>query len=118
MITKSFVLNNIGPFSDWSHAGPYATVWPIMIRLLVREIAEREGIQNPYQLADRTGLKYESCRLLWHGTSRQLNLRTIELLCRTLMIMPGQLFELVPRLGEQVNDEDLRPKSKAKKRSR
>ena len=89
-----------------------------MIRLLVREIAEREGIQNPYQLADRTGLKYESCRLLWQGTSRQLNLRTIELLCRTLMIMPGQLFELVPRLGEPVSDEELHPKSKAKKRSR
>jgi DNA-binding Xre family transcriptional regulator len=91
---------------------------PIMIRLLVREIAEREGIQNPYQLADRTGLKYESCRLIWQGASRQLSLRTIEVLCRTLMIMPGQLFELVPRLGEPVTEEELLTKSKTKKRTR
>lgn len=118
MITKAFIVNEIGLFCGWSPGGPYVTVWPIMIRLLVREIAEREGIQNPYQLADRTGLKYESCRLLWHGTSRQLNLRTIELLCRSLMILPGQLFELVPRLGEAITAEDLQPKSKAKKRSR
>lgn len=89
-----------------------------MIRLLVREIAEREGIQNPYQLADRTGLKYESCRLIWQGVSRQLSLRTIEVLCRTLMIMPGQLFELVPRLGEPVTEEELHAKSKPGRRLR
>lgn len=89
-----------------------------MIRLLVREIAEREGIQNPYQLADRTGLKYESCRLLWQGASQQLNLRTIEAICRTLMVLPGQLFELVPRLGESVTTEELQARGKRKKRTK
>ena len=86
-----------------------------MIRLLVREIAEREGIENPYQLADRTGLKYESCRLLWRGTSRQLNLRTIEALCRTLMVLPGQLFALEPRLGQAVTKEQSGMKNKEMK---
>ena len=73
-----------------------------MIKLLVKEVAEREGIRNALDLAKRSGLHYQTVYSLWRGESKQVGLATIEKLCRTLGVRPGQLFQLDPDLGDSV----------------
>jgi DNA-binding Xre family transcriptional regulator len=74
-------------------AGGRDTFSRIMIRLVVKEVAEKEGITNAKELSTRTGLHYESCRLLWYGKTRRIDIDTVEKLCDALHVRPGQLFE-------------------------
>jgi DNA-binding Xre family transcriptional regulator len=67
-----------------------------MIKFAVREVAEREGVKNPKELADKTGLFYRTCYLLWHGKARRLDLDTLEKLCTFLGVRPSQLIEFEP----------------------
>jgi DNA-binding Xre family transcriptional regulator len=64
-----------------------------MIRLTVREIAEKEGIASPRELERATGLSYATAHALWNGHPRMIQLETIELICTRLGVRPGQLFE-------------------------
>ncbi|HJQ26888.1 MAG TPA: helix-turn-helix transcriptional regulator [Blastocatellia bacterium] len=64
-----------------------------MIRLVVKDIAIREGIDNPNALAEKTGLPYETCRRVWNDNSKHIGLSTIEALCDALRVRPGQLFD-------------------------
>lgn len=64
-----------------------------MIRLVVKQVAEREGIENPNALAQATGLPYETCRRLWQEKATMIGLGTVERLCDTLHVRPGQLFD-------------------------
>jgi DNA-binding Xre family transcriptional regulator len=75
-----------------------------MIRLVVKEVARKEGISNPSELAEKAGLPYESCRLLWNGLSRRVDLGTIEKLCIALRVWPGQLFEFEPNVTTSRSD--------------
>jgi len=70
-----------------------------MIRLLVKEVAEREGVKNALDLAKRSDLHYQTAYSLWRGESKQIGLETIEKLCRALGVRPGQLFQLDPDIG-------------------
>ena len=63
-----------------------------MLRLIVKELAEREGIENPLQLSQRSGLSYETCRRVWNDAAEQWGRKTIERLCDVLHVRPGQLF--------------------------
>ena len=63
-----------------------------MIRLIVREVAEREGIKTPRELERATGLSYSTAYGLWKGDARMIKLETIELVCTRLGVRPGQLF--------------------------
>jgi DNA-binding Xre family transcriptional regulator len=65
----------------------------VMIRLAVRELAKREGIDNPNSLAVATGLPYETCRRVWEGQPSMIGLNTLEKLCDALRVRPGQLFD-------------------------
>lgn len=69
-----------------------------MTKLIVREVAEREGITNALELATKAGVPYASAHRLWNGTARMIGLDTIERLCRALSVRPGQLFELEAEL--------------------
>jgi DNA-binding Xre family transcriptional regulator len=71
----------------------FDSVRPAMIRMTVKDIAEREGIENPNALSEATGLPYETCRRLWQGTPSKIGLNTIERLCDVLRVRPGQLFD-------------------------
>jgi DNA-binding Xre family transcriptional regulator len=85
-----------------------------MIKLLVKEVAEREGIRNALDLAKRAGLHYQTVYSLWRGESKQIGLETIEKLCRALGVRPGQLFQLEPDIGEPLAARLLH-KGKSKK---
>ena len=64
-----------------------------MIKLVVKEVAEKEGITNPLELSRLSGLPYETCRRAWNDDASQIGLKTIERLCDVLRVGPGQLFE-------------------------
>lgn len=64
-----------------------------MIRLVVREIAQREGFENPNALSQATALPYETCRRLWQEKATMISLNTIERLCDVLRVRPAQLFD-------------------------
>jgi DNA-binding Xre family transcriptional regulator len=69
---------------------------PIMIRFIVREIAQKEGITSPRELERATGLSYATAHALWNGHPRMVQLETLELLCTRLGVRPGQLFDFEP----------------------
>jgi len=60
-----------------------------MIRFTVKEVAEREGKENPNQLAEVTGLPYETCRTIWNDTAVLIHKRTLARLCAALRLSPG-----------------------------
>src|SRR5262245_5870685 len=64
-----------------------------VIRLDVKELCQREGILNPYQLSEMTRLPYATCRRIWQGTPSMIGLQTIERICDVLRVRPGQLFD-------------------------
>lgn len=90
-----------------------------MIKLLVKEVAEREGIRNALDLAKRADLHYQTVYSIWRGESKQIGLETIEKLCRALGVRPGQLFQLEPDIGGSVTAGLLHQgkSKKAKKQS-
>jgi DNA-binding Xre family transcriptional regulator len=69
---------------------------PIMIRLTVKEIAQKEGITSPRELERATGLSYATAHALWNGHPRMIQLATLELICTRLGVRPGQLFDFEP----------------------
>jgi DNA-binding Xre family transcriptional regulator len=68
------------------------------VSLRIQELGEAVGILNPYELSKRTGMPYESCRLIWSEQTRRIDLSTIEKLCEVFGVIPGQLFryEIMP----------------------
>lgn len=79
-----------------------------MLRLVVKELAEREGIENPNSLAVATGLPYETCRRVWRGEPKLIGLETIERLCDILHVRPGQLFDYT-------HEPDRRPRRRSRR---
>jgi DNA-binding Xre family transcriptional regulator len=64
------------------------------IRLAVKEVALKSGIETPYALKEKTGLGYAICHRLWHIEVRRVDLSTLESLCNALNVKPGDLFKL------------------------
>ncbi len=72
-----------------------------MIRFTVKEVAEKEGIENANQLAEITGLPYETCRTIWNDTAVLIHKKTLARLCAVLRMRPSQLIEWIP------SDDDI-----------
>ena len=68
------------------------------MKLIVKEVAQREGIRNPVELSQKTGIAYGSCHRLWKGTATMIGVETLERLCTALRVWPGQLFDYQPEL--------------------
>jgi DNA-binding Xre family transcriptional regulator len=81
-----------------------------MIRLTVREIAQREGIDNPNALSQAAGLPYETCRRLWQEKATMISLNTIERLCDALRVRPAQLFDYEYEPGKAKRPRNVRRK--------
>ena len=65
----------------------------IVIRLIVKEVAEAKGIDNPFVLSNKSGLNYAICHRLWQGDQQRIDLKTLARLCEVLQVTPGALFE-------------------------
>lgn len=66
------------------------------MKLIIKEVAQREGIRNPVELSQKTGIAYGSCHRLWKGTATMIGVETLERLCTALRVYPGQLFDYHP----------------------
>jgi DNA-binding Xre family transcriptional regulator len=64
-----------------------------MMKLIVKEVAEREGIASAYELAKRTGIQVTSTYKIWNGEAKMVGLDTLDRLCTVLGVKPGQLFQ-------------------------
>lgn len=66
------------------------------MRLKVREIAEKQGIKNARQLADRSGINVTSCYQLWNGTAKMISFDVLNVLCNLLQAGPSILLDYTP----------------------
>jgi DNA-binding Xre family transcriptional regulator len=76
-----------------------------MIRLCIKELAEKRGITKPVDLARLTGLSFSVTHKLWNEQQARIDLKTIESLCQVLKVSPGDLFDFS---SEQVEDRPVR----------
>jgi DNA-binding Xre family transcriptional regulator len=63
------------------------------VKLKVRELAEKRGVNNPFILSRESGIPYAACHAIWNDQQSQISLVTINKLCVALKVKPGQLFE-------------------------
>jgi DNA-binding Xre family transcriptional regulator len=63
------------------------------VKLIVKEVAEKKGILNPFVLANETGLNYAICYRLWKSNQQRIDLKTLARLCEVLGVKPGQLLD-------------------------
>jgi DNA-binding Xre family transcriptional regulator len=63
-----------------------------VLKLVIKEVAERAGFRNALDLSKRADLPYESVRRLWQGTATMVSLGTLERICQALEVRPAQLF--------------------------
>jgi DNA-binding Xre family transcriptional regulator len=68
----------------------------MVVRLSIRELAEKKEFSNPRQLSLATGIPYAACHALWNGEQKQISVETINKLCEALKVKPGQLFDYTP----------------------
>lgn len=69
------------------------------VRIVVKDLAQRVGITNPYQLHKILDVSYPTAERLFEGTSVSVYMDTIALLCEVLECEPGDLFIRTPRTG-------------------
>ena len=63
------------------------------MKLIVKDVAEREGFKNANELAVKTGIPLFSMYRIWEGRAKMIALETMDRLCTVLKVKPGQLFE-------------------------
>lgn len=66
------------------------------LKLMVQEIARRQGIENAAQLSKLTGIGLPSCYQLWKGAAKRISLKTLNTLCNKLRTHPAVLFDYKP----------------------
>lgn len=97
------------------------------MKLIVREVAEREGIRNANELSVKTGIPLFSMYRIWDGRAKMIALETMDRLCTVLKVKPGQLFEheaepdLLPQPGapeSQASKPRRDPQTVKQKRTR
>lgn len=73
----------------------------IVIELRVKEVAEENGIDNPFSLSKQSGLAYANCYKIWHGQQTMIGLDTLDRLCDALGCEPGDILIKVPKDGHE-----------------
>lgn len=63
-----------------------------MVELQIRQVAEKRGITNAYQLQKATGWQPAMAARVWKGNLRMIALDTIDVLCRALDCDPADLI--------------------------
>ncbi|MGH9760512.1 MAG: helix-turn-helix domain-containing protein [Blastocatellia bacterium] len=75
-----------------------------MLRLIIREVAERAGITSARELARLSGIPYESCRRFWNGEAEMIALKSLEKLCSVLDVPPAQLIKYTREPNDRTKD--------------
>ena len=66
------------------------------VKIKIKEVSENSGIENPFQLANASGISYALCYRLWHEQTTQISLSTLARVCDALSCTPGDLLKLEP----------------------
>jgi DNA-binding Xre family transcriptional regulator len=64
------------------------------IKVNIREIAEKRGIKNPYQLQKKAGLAPSNAVKLYNNNIVQISIETLAKLCEALKCKPNDLLVL------------------------
>ena len=78
-----------------------------MIKVLIKEVAEKRGITTAYQLRNALGVSPTVAARLWRGNFAMLGMDTLNKLCRVLRCQPDKLLRYVAEEGDsnhQSND--------------
>jgi len=67
-----------------------------VVKITIQEYATSHGIENPFQLANISGMNYAICYRLWHGQTTQLSLVTLARVCDALSCKPGDILDIEP----------------------
>lgn len=67
-----------------------------MIRSQVQKIAEKRGITNAYQLQKIADFPIGQAYRIWADDWQQINLRTLDKLCKALRCKPNDLLHYDP----------------------
>ena len=62
------------------------------IRIRLREILEARGMSQT-ELQMQTGLGYSSINAMYHNKTQRVEFGTLDVLCETLKVTPGDLLE-------------------------
>jgi DNA-binding Xre family transcriptional regulator len=111
------------PLSTSTYDGVYMVR---MVRLRVKERANRIGIINASQLSRYTGINLQTCYKLWDGTLDMIGVSsTLNTLCNRLRATPADLIEFrvddeiakrAPDLADVLTSRRGRKRLKAKDR--
>ncbi len=63
-----------------------------MVKLMVREVAESQGLTTAYQLQKLMGLPPAMAARLWKGELSMIGLDTVDRLCEALSCEPADLL--------------------------
>lgn len=72
-----------------------------MIKVKIREVAERFDVKNAYQLQNFTGFYPSMAASLWKGEWKQADLKTLNTLCNLFKCTPNDLLEFTPDREDQ-----------------
>lgn len=64
-----------------------------MIRIRVREMAEKRGITTAYQLRQALGVSPTLAARLWKGEFTQIGIKTLDRLCQVLKCQADKLLK-------------------------
>lgn len=68
----------------------------MIVKWKVREVAERRGVANASQLAERADINKNTANALWNGASLRVDRETLAKLCAALDCTTGDLLEYNP----------------------
>lgn len=71
-----------------------------MIIVRIREVAEKRGVKNAYQLQKLTGFLPSKAANLWKSKWQLADLETLNTLCNVLECTPNDLLEFTPDTEE------------------
>jgi DNA-binding Xre family transcriptional regulator len=89
----------------------------MVVKIIIREIAESKGIANPSQLKRATGLNYAQCHLYWNSQPKQIGVDALNRLCMALKVTPGQLFEFAPEPNWQKTVKSVKGVKSSKRKT-
>jgi len=75
-----------------------------MIVNRVGEIARDRGITKITELAERAGLAYNTAHALYTGRTTRIDYDTLDRLCETLDVQPGDLLVRVRSAAEPLDE--------------
>ncbi|MGX9727826.1 MAG: helix-turn-helix domain-containing protein [Candidatus Electronema sp. VV] len=58
----------------------------------LKQVAEEQGVKNPFELSNRTGINYATCYSLWEGNVKRIDLKTLTKLCEYFQVTPNELL--------------------------